>query len=95
MRQKIRSMTFHTEIPNDVDVLSSLPREELLRKLAQYKKAMAIDRCALEALTLGCELLSMECTYGCDKVDHVVDNREAAKILQEKLNEIDGGKHGE
>lgn len=95
VKQNIRSVTYQPDILDNVDVLSSLPREKLLRELAKYAKAYAIDRCALEALTLGCELLNVECTYGCDKVDRVIDNREAAQMLQEKLNKIDGGKHGE
>ena len=79
-----------TRIPDNVDFFSSLPREELLRKVAPYKRAYAIDRCAQECQVLGCELLEIETRYGCDSTK-VLDNRDAAKLLQEELNRIDKG----
>lgn len=79
-----------TRIPDNVDFFSSIPREELLRKVAPYRKAFAIDRCAQECQVLGCELLEIETRYGCDSTK-VLDNRDAAKILQEELNRIDKG----
>lgn len=84
-----------TKIPDDVDVLSNLPREELLKELAKYKKVYAIDRCAIEAKVLDCELLPLETRYSVDNVGEVLDNREAAKILQRELDKIDGGKNGD
>lgn len=77
-----------------VDILSSRPRDELLRELAKYEKAYAIDRCAIEAKILGCELLPIKTRYSVDNIGTVLDNRDAAKILQEELNKIDGGKNG-
>lgn len=79
------------EIPDGVDFLQDIPREELLRELAKYRRAYAIDRCAIEAKVLGCELLRTPTTYHCDNVGAVLDNREAAKILQEELNKLDEG----
>lgn len=81
-------------IPGKVDFFSSLPREKLLKELAKYKKAYAIDRCAIEAKVLGCELLELETRYSVDNVGEVLDNRDAAKILQKELDKIDGGKNG-
>lgn len=80
----------HQAIPNNVDFFSSLPREELLKEVAKYKKCYAIDRCAQECQVLGCELLPLKVSYHCDSFD-VLDNRDAAKILQAKLDEIDKG----
>jgi len=74
-----------------VDFFSSMPREQMLKEIAQYRRAYAIDRCAQEAQVLGCELLPIETRYGCDSTE-ILDNRDAAKILQEELNKIDGGK---
>lgn len=84
-------------IADGVDFLSGLPRQELLEKLARYKEAYAIDRCALEAKTLGCRLLPTPTRYGCTMaVDpEVLDNRDAAELLQRELNKIDGGNNGE
>lgn len=83
------------KIDKNVDCLTGMPREELLEKLARFQYAYAIDRCALEAKALHCKLLPTPTRYGCD-VDYdwdskVLDNREAARILQDKLNIIDGG----
>lgn len=78
-----------SEIPDGVDFFSSLPREKLLKEVAKYKKAYAIDRCALEAKVLGCELLRMGTSYHCDWVGHVIDNAEAAEMLQKELDRID------
>lgn len=83
-----------TKIPDDVDILSGLPREELLRELAKYRKAYAIDRCAIEAKVLGCELLPLETRYSVDNVGQVLDNRDAAKILQSELDKLDEGRNG-
>jgi hypothetical protein len=86
---------FHSKpITGGVDFFSSLPREKLLKELAKYKKAYAIDRCAIEAKVLGCELLPLETRYSVDNVGEVLDNRDATKILQAELDKIDGGKNG-
>ena len=77
-------------IPNGTDFFSSLPREELLKEVAKYKRAYAIDRCAQECQVLGCELLPLDVGYGCDSTD-VLDNRDAAKLLQIELDKIDKG----
>lgn len=77
-------------IPGKVDFFSSLPREKLLKELAKYKRAYAIDRCAIEAKVLGCDLLKLDTRYSVDNVGSVLDNAQAAEILQKKLDEIDG-----
>lgn len=87
----VRSNTF-SKIPDNVDFFSSLPREELLKEVAKYRRAYAIDRCAQECIVLGCELLPIKTSYHCDEVGRVVDNSEAAAMLQDELNKIDGGK---
>lgn len=98
VKDNIRSVTTSSEIveyiPGKVDFFSSLPREKLLKKLAKYKRAYAIDRCAQEAVVLGCELLPLDTRYSVDNVGVVLDNRDAAKILQRELDKIDGKKGG-
>lgn len=79
------------KITGDVDFFSALPREELLEELAKYKNAYCIDRCKLEAMCLGVNVLPLDVRYGCDDVKKVLDNRDAAKILQKELNKIDKG----
>lgn len=82
-----------SEIPDNVDFFSSMPREELLKEVAKYKRAYAIDRCAQEVQVLGCELLPIKTSYHCDSFE-VLDNRDAAKLLQQELDKI-GGKNNE
>lgn len=77
-------------LPDGVDCFSNLPREELLSELAKYKYAYAIDRCAIEAKVLGCELLETDTRYSVDNIGYVLDNKDAAKILQKELDKIDG-----
>jgi hypothetical protein len=92
-----RSLTNPSAIPDNVDFFSSFPRERLLKEVAKYKRAFAIDRCAQEAIALGCELLPLETRYGCDNIGRLLDNRDAAQILQKELDKIDGSqevKHG-
>ena len=82
----------NSSVPRNVDFLEGLPRPLLLKELAQYRRAYAVDRCAIEAKILGCEVLPYGYGYG---VVHspdfwrVVDSREAAEILQKRLDEID------
>lgn len=88
----VRSNNF-SKIPGNVDFLSSLPREKLLKEVAKYKRAYAQDRCAQECIVLGCELLPIQTNYHCDNVGEVVDNRQAAEMLQKELDKIDGGNY--
>ena len=83
----------HSTVPSGIDILNGMKREKLLKRLAQYRRAYAIDRCAQEAIVLGCELLKLNTRYSVDGVGQVLDNRDAAKILQDELNKIDGGNH--
>lgn len=91
---RVSPYTHSTGIPGKVDFFSSLPREELLKEVAKYKCGFAIDRCAQELLCLGVELLPLETRYGCDNIGRLLDNRDAAKMLQAELDKIDGGKNG-
>ena len=78
-------------IPNGIDILSGMPRDELLTKMSDYEKVYAIGRCAIEAKVLGCEVLPFHPRLMNPDLWQVLDNRDAAEILQKKLNEIDGG----
>lgn len=95
VKDNIRSMAYPSvTLPDKIDFFSGLKREKLLKKLAKYRRCMAIDRCAQEAVTLGCELVEIDTRYHCDNIGVVLDNREAAKILQRELDKLDkGGKN--
>lgn len=83
-----------SKLPNDIDYVCGMPREQLLREMARYKKIYAVDRVAIEGLILNCEILPYERNYPDPSIWKVMDNSEAAEILQRKLDEIDGGNNG-
>ena len=71
------------------DPIGGIPREEMLARLAQYRKAYAVGRCALEAKVLGCEILPYDERFPDPALWTVLDNSEAASILQRELDIID------
>ena len=80
------------QVPDDIPNLWEIPRSDLLTELAHYKKAYAVDRCAIECNVLGVEVLEYGYDYG---VHHgpefwkVRDNREMVPILQAEIDKID------
>lgn len=80
------------EIPQGVDYLCSMPREQILKQMARYQKVYAVGRCALEAKVLGCEVLPYDPRFPDPDIWQVIDNKEAAVMLQRMINEIDGVK---
>ena len=77
------------ELPEGIDCLEGLPREELLAEMAKYKQIYAVGRCALEAKALGCEILPFDRRFPDPSIWKVLDNCEAAEILQRELDRID------
>lgn len=84
-RSKRRGSAF----PPYTDIIEGLPREDLLERMAEYKEVYAVGRTAIEARILGCDILAYDTRYPDPEVWKIVDNKEAAKILQQKLDEID------
>ena len=77
-------------LPNNIDVLQGLPREELLERMARYRSVYAVGRTALEAKVLKCKILPYDERFPDVKRWNVIDNSEAAEMLQLELNNIDG-----
>lgn len=76
-------------LPKDIDFPpENIPRDELLKFIAPYKKCYAVGRCALEAKALGCELGVCDSRYPDTKLWKLLDNKDAAKILQEELDKL-------
>lgn len=75
--------------PPNVDYIEGLPRQQLLESMAEYKEIYAVGRTAIEAKALGCKILPYDERFPDVERWQVLDNREASKILQEKLNIID------
>ena len=64
-------------------------REMSLKKVARYKNVYAVGRCALEAKALGCNILPFDFRFPDPDVWEVIDNKDAAKMLQKELDKID------
>ena len=80
------------KFPNGTDLLQGMPRDRLLDEVARYREVYAVGRCAIEAKALGCKILPYDPRFPDPKIWKVVDNLDAAKKLQEILDEIDGGR---
>ena len=78
------------QVPMGIDKLVGMPREELLHELARYRRAYAVGRCAIEAKILGCEIVPYDKRVPDPDFWKVVDNLDAAVMLQKELDTIDG-----
>lgn len=76
--------------PEETEFVCNVPREKLLTSMAEYRRVYATDRCAIEAKILGCEILPFDPKHPDPEKWEVLDNLEAAYILQKKLDLIDG-----
>ena len=73
-----------------LDFITEIGRVRFLTELARYRRVYAIDRVAIEAKVLGCEVLPYDKRFPDPDFWQVIDSRDAAKMLQEILNEVDG-----
>ena len=78
------------EIPKGIDHLSGMRRQLLLPKMAEYETVYAVGRTAIEAKCLGCKLKAYDKRFPKVSFWKVVDNKDAAKMLQRELDRIDG-----
>lgn len=76
-------------LPDGIDYLCGIKRQDMLPIMAQYKKVYAVGRTAIEAKILGCEVLPYDTRFPDPDVWKIVDNKDAAKMLQAMLDDID------
>lgn len=88
--RKIKLEYMNNRVPKGTEILSDMPQSKLLREMAKYKKVYASGRTAIQAKILDCEVLPHETNFPDPRIWKIVDNREAAQMLQDKLNIIDG-----
>lgn len=77
-------------VPLSIPHLSNLTHDELLSEIAKYQNIYAVGRTAIEAKVLGCHIKAYDPRFPDPDVWKIVDTFDAIKILQEKLDEIDG-----
>lgn len=88
--RKLKLSYMNNRVPTGTEVLSGMSQSKLLREMAKYKRIYASGRTAIQAKILGCEVLPHETNFPDSRFWKVLDNKDGAKILQQKLNEIDG-----
>lgn len=71
------------------DRIEDLPRDEFLRKMAEYQYIYAVGRTALEAKVLGCKILRYDPRFPDPTCWKVMDVMEAVEILQKELNKAE------
>lgn len=76
-------------LPERIDFLEGMPRTRFLKELARYKEVYAVGRTAIEARALGCKIKAYDPRFPDTKIWKVLDNKDAAKILQKELDKID------
>ena len=83
------SRAYHAPVPKECDILTGMPQTKLLKEMAKYKKIYATGRTAIQAKILGCEIGVHDPNFPDPNFWSVVDNKEAARMLTEKINEIE------
>lgn len=86
---KISNM-YHAPVPKECDILTNMPQYKLLKAMADYRKVYCTGRTAIQAKILECEIGIHDRNFPDARIWKVLDNKDAAKILQTKINEIDG-----
>ena len=76
-------------VPADAHTFSGIQREDMLRFMAKYKKIYAVGRTAIEARILGAEVLPYDPRFPDPNFWEVIDNKDAAKLIQKELDKID------
>lgn len=77
-------------LPEGIEFICGVPRQRLLQRMAKKEEVYAVGRVALEARCLGCEIKPYDPRFPDVSIWKVIDNADAAKILQKELDEIDG-----
>ena len=80
---------FDIEFPEGIEYLEGLPRTKLLPAMAEFRNVYAVGRTAIEAKVLGCRILPYDPRFPNPRRWKVLDNLDAAKMLQQKLDKID------
>lgn len=83
------------QLPAGIDYIEGLPRIQFLQRMARYENIYAVGRTAIEAKILGCNILPYDPRFPDPERWEIMDNLEAAYLLQKKLDIIDGEKDGD
>lgn len=87
---RMEKCTDELRLTPGIDFIAEVDRERLLSEMARYERVYAIDRVAIEAKILGCEVLPYDRRFPDPDFWEVIDSRDAARMLQKILDEVDG-----
>lgn len=76
-------------VPEGTPKYTNIERDELLNAISEYEEVYAVGITAVEAAVLGCEIKVCDSRFPDPTYWKPLDYKEAAKILQKKLDEID------
>ena len=88
-----RCKIYSNLVPKEVPRIGGIEHDELLKEIAKYRKVYAVGRTAIEAKILGCEVLPYDPRFPDPEVWQILDNKDAAKMLQTFIDEVEHGKH--
>lgn len=80
----------NNNVPKTIDYLYGMKRQKLLPAMAEFRQIYAVGRCAIEGMILECDILPYDDRFPDPSIWKILDNREAAVMLQGMLDEIDG-----
>lgn len=76
------------ELPEGIDIIENMEREKFLQKIAEYETIYAVGRTAIEAKALKCKLRAYDPRFPKVSRWKVLDNKDAAQILQSELDRL-------
>ena len=85
-----RRLKMNNRIPEKADILTDMPQNKLIQAMSDYRTIFAVGRTAIQAKILGCEIGVYDSKYEDPSIWKIIDCSDAVKILQQKLDEIDG-----
>lgn len=88
-----RRTKLNNRVPSFADILTDMCQSSLLREMARYYEIYAVGRTAIQAKILGCKIKVYDERYPDPNFWKIVDNKDAAKMLQYEIDKIDGGKN--
>lgn len=89
-----RRNKLNNRVPSYCDILTDMPRYRLLQEMSRYYEIYAVGRTAIEAKILGCNIKVYDERFPDPNFWRVIDCKDAAKILADKINQIEGENNG-
>lgn len=77
------------QLPPNVPCVWNIKRQKMLNIMAGLSEVYAVGRTAIEATALGVKVLPFDNRYPDPSIWRPLDNKDAAAILQSKINKID------